>query len=167
MKRTLVLAVGSAALVAAGLAGCSSDKSASEQAEDAVSSATSAVTSATDAAKGNPAPGHAALSVDGTEHALSGAAVCTATGGTMNIAVGEGASAVAIVLAEDASAVTSVGLGNIDGVSLAVGPTGAGGEATATKDGNTYKVTGTATGVDVANPTQLVKKPFELAVTCP
>ena len=42
-----------------------------------------------------------------------------------------------------------------------------GGEATATKDGSTYKINGTATGVDMANPTQPVTKPFEIAVTCP
>ena len=41
------------------------------------------------------------------------------------------------------------------------------GEATAEKDGNTYTITGTATGVDMANPLQPVTKPFEIEVTCP
>jgi Mycobacterium 19 kDa lipoprotein antigen len=42
-----------------------------------------------------------------------------------------------------------------------------GNNASATKDGNNYKVTGTATGVAEANPTQQVSKPFEIDVTCP
>ncbi|SKU29623.1 Hypothetical lipoprotein LpqH precursor [Mycobacteroides abscessus subsp. abscessus] len=42
-----------------------------------------------------------------------------------------------------------------------------GGKATATKDGKKYTVTGTATGVDTANPMQPIEKPFEIEVTCP
>jgi lipoprotein LpqH len=34
-------------------------------------------------------------------------------------------------------------------------------------DGTTYKTTGTATGVDMANPMAPVNKPFEIEVTCP
>jgi ipoprotein LpqH len=41
------------------------------------------------------------------------------------------------------------------------------GKAEATKDGNAYKITGTATGVDISNPLQPVNKPFEIDVTCP
>ena len=37
----------------------------------------------------------------------------------------------------------------------------------ATKDGNAYKITGTATGVDMANPMTPVTKPFEIDVNCP
>ena len=36
-----------------------------------------------------------------------------------------------------------------------------------TKDGNKYKITGTATGVDMANPMQPVNKPFEIDVDLP
>ena len=39
--------------------------------------------------------------------------------------------------------------------------------AKATKDGNKYTISGTATGVDMANPMQPVTKPFEIEVTCP
>ena len=42
-----------------------------------------------------------------------------------------------------------------------------GGSASATKDGKTYTITGTATGVDMANPMQPMTKPFEISVTCP
>jgi lipoprotein LpqH len=63
--------------------------------------------------------------------------------------------------------VTSVGLGNIDGVTLGFADGAPGGKATATKDGKKYTVTGTATGVDAANPMQPIEKPFEIEVTCP
>ena len=60
-----------------------------------------------------------------------------------------------------------MGLGNVNGVTLGY-QNGAGqGEAKAEKDGKTYKISGTATGVDMANPMQPVNKPFEIEVTCP
>lgn len=87
-------------------------------------------------------------------------------GGNLNIAIGQGGSGIAAVISEgDAPTVTSVGLGNVNGVTLAMGM-GAG-DATAVKDGNTYKITGNATGIDMANPMSPVTKPFEIEVTCP
>ncbi len=45
-----------------------------------------------------------------------------------------------------------MGLGNVNGVTLGY-QSGAGqGEAKAEKDGKTYKISGTATGIDMANP---------------
>ena len=62
--------------------------------------------------------------------------------------------------------VKSVALGNVNGVTLAVG--GTTGKADVTKDGSSYKISGTASGVDMANPMAgPVNKPFELDVTCP
>jgi lipoprotein LpqH len=88
-------------------------------------------------------------------------------GGNMNIAIGEAATGIAAILSSDGSAVQSVGLGNVNGVTLGY-QSGAGqGEAKAEKDGNNYKISGTATGIDIANPMQPVNKPFEIAVTCP
>jgi ipoprotein LpqH len=174
VKRALVVALGGAAIVVGGLAGCSSDKSVSENAssatetaKSAASSATSAATSATDAVKGNPPAGQAVVTIDGTPQTINGAVVCTAMGGNYNIAIGEATTGVAVVLAEDASKVTSVGLGNVNGVVLGFQDGAPGGEASATKDGNTYTVTGKATGVDMANPMAPVTKPFEVKVTCP
>jgi lipoprotein LpqH len=87
-------------------------------------------------------------------------------GGNMNIAIGQGTTGVSAVVSEgDTPTVTAVGLGNVNGVTLAVGM-GAG-EATAVKDGKTYKITGNATGIDMANPMSPVTKPFEIEVTCP
>lgn len=81
-----------------------------------------------------------------------------------NIAIGGATTGIAAVLGAGDS-VTSVGLGNVNGVTLAVAP--GVGEAKAVKDGKTYTISGTATGVDMANPMQPVNKPFEIRVTCP
>jgi ipoprotein LpqH len=88
-------------------------------------------------------------------------------GGNMNIAIGGAATGVAAVVSEDGSNVQSVGLGNVNGVTLGYAAGTGQGEATATKDGKTWKITGTATGMDMANPMQPVNKPFELEVACP
>lgn len=39
--------------------------------------------------------------------------------------------------------------------------------AEATKDGNTYKITGTAMGIDQADPLNPLYQRFEIDVTCP
>ena len=63
---------------------------------------------------------------------------------------------------------TSVGLGNVNGAVLGFQDgAGGGAGATATKDGSTYRITGTATGIDMANPMAPMTKPFEIEVTCP
>jgi lipoprotein LpqH len=87
-------------------------------------------------------------------------------GGNVNVAIGEAMTGIAAVVTEaDPPVVTSVALGNVDGITLAVG--GGQGDATATKDGKSYKITGNAYGIDMANPMQPAKKPFELEFTCP
>jgi lipoprotein LpqH len=87
-------------------------------------------------------------------------------GGNMNIAIGDAGTGIAAVVSDgDSPTVTSVGLGNVNGVTLAVGP-GAG-DAKAEKSGSTYKISGNATGIDMANPMAPVTKPFEIEVTCP
>jgi lipoprotein LpqH len=88
-------------------------------------------------------------------------------GGNMNIAIGDAATGIAAVLSSDGATVHSVGLGNVNGVTLGYQSGTGQGEAKATKDGNAYNISGTATGVDIANPMQPVNKPFEIAVTCP
>ena len=175
MKRALTIAIGGAAIVVSGLVGCSSDKSAKENvssatdtAKSAASEATSAATSATDAVKGNPPPGGAKVSIDGQDQNVEGTVVCTAMGGNVQIAIGNAATGIGAQVSEgDSPTVHSVGLGNVNGVALGFQEGAPGGEATATKDGSTYTIKGTATGVDMANPTQPMTKPFEIAVTCP
>ena len=175
MKRALTVAIGGAAIVVSGLVGCSSDKSvkenvssATDTAKSAASEATSAATSATDAVKGNPPAGGAKVSIDGQDQNVEGTVVCTAMGGNVQIAIGNATTGIGAQVSEgDSPTVHSVGLGNVNGVALGFQEGAPGGEATATKDGSTYTIKGTATGVDMANPTQPMTKPFEIAVTCP
>ncbi len=158
MKRGLTVAVAGAAILAAGISGCSSNKSTSG------SSGSSSGTSASATAGGAAGT---KVSIDGKDQNVQGTTVCTTAGGSVNIAIGGAATGIAAVLT-DASPpqVKSVGLGNVNGVTLGYTSGTGQGNATASKDGNTYKISGTATGVDMANPMQPVNKPFEIDVTC-
>ena len=106
--------------------------------------------------------------IDGKDQNVSGTAVCMSSGSGVTISIGGAGTGVAAMLTNsDPPEVKSVALGNVNGVSLGYSPGGSAGNASATKNGNSYKVTGTATGVDMANPMQTVNKPFEIDVTCP
>ncbi|HYO01087.1 MAG TPA: lipoprotein LpqH, partial [Mycobacterium sp.] len=108
------------------------------------------------------------VTIDGQDQNVSGTVVCAAMGANMNIAIGGAAAGIAAVIGSgDSPAVQSVGLGNVNGVTLAYQQGVGQGEAKAEKDGNTYTISGTATGVDLANPMQPVSKPFQIDVTCP
>ena len=163
MKRGLLVAVSGAAILIAGLSGCGSDN----KSESSPSPETSAAASPTsEAATATADAGGTKVTIDGEDQQVAGTVVCAAMGGTMNIAIGDAGTGIAAVVSEgDSPTVTSVGLGNVNGVTLAVGP-GAG-EAKAEKDGSTYKISGNATGIDMANPMEPVNKPFEIEVTCP
>jgi ipoprotein LpqH len=165
VKRGLLVAVGGAAIMIAGLSGCSSsDKSESSSATSVTETSTSATETAS--ATAAPSDGGTKVTIDGQDQNVAGSVVCAAMGGNMNIAIGDAGTGIAAVVSEgDSPTVSSVGLGNVNGVTLAVGP-GAG-DATATKDGSTYTIKGNATGIDMANPMQPVNKPFEIMVTCP
>lgn len=167
MKRGFAAAVGGAALVIAGLSGCSSSDSSDAGASETSAAATSAEeTTAADTPTAAAGSGGTQVTIDGADQAVDGTVVCSAMGGNMNIAIGDAATGIAAVVSEDGSTVTSVGLGNVNGVTLGF-TQGAGGEATASKDGDTYTISGTATGVDMADPMNPVNKPFEIVVTCP
>lgn len=154
MKRGFVVAVGGAAIVIAGLSGCSSNDKKSE---------TSGETSTAASAQGKTT-----VTIDGKDQAVEGTVVCSSMGGNTNIAIGEATTGIAAVVSSgDSPTVQSVGLGNVNGVTLGYQQGTGQGEAKAEKDGNTYKISGTATGVDMANPLQPVNKPFEIEVTCP
>jgi lipoprotein LpqH len=104
--------------------------------------------------------------IDGKDQNIQGTAMCTKTPGLITIGVGGATSGMSVVLT-DASppAVKTVALGNFNGVNLGYAQGGPG-NASVTKDGNNYKVTGTATGADMANPTQPLNKSFEIDATC-
>ncbi len=104
--------------------------------------------------------------IDGQDQNVQGTTICTKAGGNISIAVGGNQTGISVVLADaNPLGVKAVQLGNVNGVTLQYAQGGQG-NASATKDGNTYKVTGTATGIDMANPTQPVNKPFEIDATC-
>ena len=156
MKRNILIMAGTAATLATVMVGCSSH-------DKAVSVGNAAVAPA--------GASNTKVVVDGQDQKVTGQVACTKVAGTVNIAIGGGAGAGATgigAVLTDATppVVKSVALGNVNGVTLAVG--GTTGKADATKDGSSYKITGTATGVDMANPMAgQVNKSFELDVACP
>jgi len=166
--REVLAVAGSAAILVTGLSGCSSDKK-SESTSSATAKPTASATASASAGGVSAAAGAgtATVTIDGQPQDIQGQVVCATAGGNVNIAVGQAATGIAVIMAEDASKVTSVGLGNINGVALGFQDGAPGGNASATKDGKAYKVTGTASGVDMANPMQPMTKPFEIDVTCP
>ncbi|OBF15433.1 lipoprotein LpqH [Mycobacterium kubicae] len=160
MKRGLTIAVAGAAILAAGLSGCSGDKSSTG------GSSSSSVSATSGSGGGGGASGPKVL-IDGQDQHVTGSVVCQTVGGTVNIAIGGSATGIGAVLSDgNPPEVKSVALGNVSGVSLGYTSGTGQGKAEATKNGNSYKISGTATGLDMANPTQPVNKPFEIDVTC-
>lgn len=156
MKRSVTVAAAGLAIVVVGLSGCSSDKKSSSVSSNGTTVAASSGSST------------AKVTIDGKDQTVQGTVACTSAAGNFNIAIGGAQTGIGVVLT-DASppSVKSVGLGNVNGVTLGYTPGTGQGNAKATKDGSTYKISGTATGVDMANPMQPVNKPFEIDVTCP
>lgn len=151
------MTVGGAAMVIAGLAGCSSNDGSSE------SSTTSSNT-----ASATSAPSSAKVTIDGQDQEIQGTVACTSMGGNVNIAIGQATTGIGAVVTEaDPPAVQSVGLGNVNGVTLGFQQGTGQGNAEVEKDDKTYNIKGNATGIDMANPLQPVTKPFEIEVTCP
>jgi ipoprotein LpqH len=159
VKRGFTVAIAGAAILAAGISGCSSNKS-----------GTGGSGGSSTAANGPTVQNNASPTViiDGKNQNVTGTVVCTTAGGNVNIAIGGAATGIAAVLTDaDPPQVKSVGLGNVNGVTLGYATGSGQGNASASKNGgNGYKITGTATGVDMANPMQPVNKPFEIDVTC-
>jgi lipoprotein LpqH len=150
VKRGLTAAVVGAAILAAGISGCSSNKGTTVSGNG--------VTASTG--------GSTKVTIDGKDQNVQGSTICTKAAGNISIAVGGSNTGISAVLT-DASppVVKAVQLGNVNGVTLQYAQGGQG-NASATKDGNTYKITGTATGMDMANPMQPVNKPFEIDASC-
>jgi lipoprotein LpqH len=153
MKREVVITLGSAAIFAAALAGCSSNGTVKPAGQTVSTS------------------GHAKVIVDGQEKNLTGPVTCQKAGGELQVGIGQpGSPDTVAVQATDANPPVThqIALGTVNGVTLAYQQGSPGANAQATKDGNGYKFTGTATGVDKTNPMAgLVSKPFEIDVTCP
>jgi lipoprotein LpqH len=151
VKRGLTAAVAGAAILAAGISGCSSNKG--------TTASGGGVTASTN--------GSTTVIIDGKNQNVTGSVVCSTAGGNTTIAIGGAATGIGAVLTDaNPPGVKSVGLGNVNGVTLSYAQGSGQGNASATKNGNSYKITGTATGVDMANPTQPVSKSFEIDATC-
>jgi ipoprotein LpqH len=157
VKRSVTVAAAGLAIVVVGLAGCSSDKKSSTSVSSNGTSA--AVSSGSQTTK---------VTIDGKDQSVQGTVACTSVAGTVNIAIGGAQTGIGAVLTDaNPPAVKSVALGNVNGVTLGYTPGTGQGNASVTKDGSKYKISGTATGVDMANPMQPVNKSFEIDVTCP
>lgn len=157
MNRGVTIAAIASAIVIVGISGCSADKSAS--------SGTSSQKSSASTRAGAP---KAKVTIDGKDQKLQGSVSCVTTGGSVSIAIGGSSRTVGAVLTDgDPPVVKSVGLGNVNGVTLGYSAGTGQGNASATKTGKTYKITGTATAINMAKHKQALSKPFQIDVTCP
>jgi ipoprotein LpqH len=153
-KHGILVGIAAAAIVVAGLAGCSSNKSSTSESSGSSSA---------------PAPGGNKVIVDGQAQNVTGQVSCTQVNGNLSIGIGDPTTGIgAVVTNADPPVVQAVGLGNLTGVTLGYSA-GAPNQASpqATKSGNSYTIKGTATGVNSANPQQPLSKSFEMDVTCP
>ena len=155
IKRGTVVGVAGAAMVVAGLVGCSSNKS-------NPSSSSSTL----------PAAAGPQVIVDGQNRNITGQVGCTADGDNINISIGDATNGIGAVISNaNPPIVHSVGLGNVNGITLGFSDAAPNqsGNAGAAHNGKSYTIKGTATGVDMSNPQQpqQVTKSFEMDVTCP
>lgn len=170
MKRGFVVAVGGAAVLIAGLSGCSSNEKKSDSGGSAATgSASTSVSAPGGGVSASTGTGTAKVTIDGKDHKVEGSVVCATVANTVSLTIGQAPTGVSATLTPgDPPTVTAVALGNVDGVSLGYTPGVPGGSAEATKDGNTYTIKGNATGMDMANPTAgPATKSFEVEITCP
>ncbi|MDX1875810.1 lipoprotein LpqH [Mycolicibacterium sp. 120266] len=160
-NRVLVAGIGMIA-AAAVLVGCSDDNSAKGNAPSAGNGNAQVSTG-----------GNTEVKVEGQD--LAGLDVKTVTcvkqGGKINIASGAigGQQGLGVVMTDEATPkVESLGL-VVDGNALAVAAMGgaSSGSADVKVDGNTYTITGEATGADLKNPMAgMISKKFEIKVSC-
>ena len=164
MKRVAAGVFGLAA-TAALLVGCSDEGSAPDPGTGTESSAPASPQAG--------AGGSTEVKVDGGD--LAGldldSVTCVKQGGKINVGSGSigGQQGLAIVMTDEATPVVeSLGM-VVDGNALAVTNTmGASvGSAEVSVDGDTYTITGEATGADINNPMAgMITKPFTVVVTC-
>ena len=126
MKQEVMVMAGAAAILAVGLAGCSGNKSVSTPNGEVAAASAS----------------NTKVLIDGQDQNVKGQVACATTAGSVNIAIGGpaaggagGGTGIGAVLTDaNPPVVTSVALGNVNGVALGVG--GTTGSAKATEDGN-------------------------------
>ncbi len=115
--------------------------------------------------------GHAKVVVDGQDQHVNGPVTCQQAAGQLQISIGQpGSPNTVAVQATDANppVARQISLGTINGIALVYQQGSPGASAQGTKDGDGFKFTGTATGIDKNNPMAgEVSKSFEVDVTCP
>jgi lipoprotein LpqH len=111
--------------------------------------------------------GDAKVTVGGQPREVRGDISCLVYSGKTNISIGPIGNPVGAAITDADSRVSSVTLGTVDDVMLAYLDGAADGNATATRDGKSYRITGTASGFDPKNPMQPYTRSFEINVTCP
>jgi ipoprotein LpqH len=174
VKRGIMVAVAGAAIVVAGLAGCSSNKSSTARSSSPSVAASGTIsggspgTGSSRVAAGGAGASQAKVVIDGQDQNATGQVVCTKAAGNVNIAIGQAGSGYTVVVTDaNPAEVHSVALGSLKGVALAYQQGISQGDAEATKTGNAFQITGSATGMDSSQGMQMVTKPFEIDVTCP
>jgi lipoprotein LpqH len=170
MKRLFLVAVAGAAVVVTCLTGCGEEKS----------SATTETT--TTAATATAGASQAKVLINGEDQNIQGPVACTPTGDSVKIAIGDAPTppvslpttrGIGVVLdtTTEPPMVESVGPFTFAGVDIGYPPSVGVNQdpGQVTKDGNTYKITGTLTGIYQAYPTQFdpYRAGFEINVTCP
>jgi ipoprotein LpqH len=173
MKHALILGMTSAAVVAA-LAGCStpskeSGTTTSESAATTSGAAAPATSAPESTATPATQPGTGRVSLNNAELSAVTGVSCQTDAGVTTITVDSTPKTTVVMTAEANPSVKSVNIGELgaEGPSVAFveGVTGA--AAQATRDGNTYTVSGTGTGAEASDPNKPVDLPFEIAATCP
>lgn len=160
--RVVMIGVASAAVAACAITGCSTGTSSDNSSKP---SSSESGTAGTSGAVG--ASGATTVLIDGQNQNVSGPVTCTAAESDINVTIGDASAGVGAVISNDSPpAVHSVGLGTVNGVAFGYADAAAGhGNASATKTGNTYKITGNAVGFDTSTQKQVTKS-FELDFTC-
>jgi lipoprotein LpqH len=163
VKRGFVVAAAGAAIVVAGMTGCSSNK---------------ACSGSTCSSGGK---GTAKVTIDDKDQSITGTVGCTTTGDNTVIAISNGgtnngyggANGMGATLTNNGTDVQTVNLVN-NGATLSYqkGNTAMGGDAKVTKDGNKYTITGHAVQPgqmpDISNPgAPMPTHPFTMEITCP
>jgi lipoprotein LpqH len=167
VKRKLWMAVGGACALTAAAAGCANDNHASAPSPKAPATSTGIASAATSsAAIATPAAAGETRVIIGGQPQNVGKVMCSMTNGKFSIAIGDPITGVIVGLEKDGSAVHDAGLGMVDGVVLSFTEGVPGNQATATKTGDHYTITGTAIGTDNTGQ-QVTSKPFEIDATCP
>lgn len=174
MKKEFLVVIGGAALVAAGLVGCGSDSGSEASSSSASSSASESASESSETSSEAAAASDTVVTIDGQPQDIQGEVNCNVVNDAMTIVIGDasGSGLTVIVSQADPPAVQSVVFGNVGaGSGLAYQEGTGSGSATATKDGNTYHVTGEAfsADIDLSNPMDATagNKPFDISVTCP